>query len=457
MWIRSISLSLAMLLLSAVMVLAAGTGKPVREIRWDGEIHLERSVSVATGEVLSIAPGSVVRILTPDIKIDVYGEIAASGTATEPVVFYAPLGWKGIELHEGVTVSRFVFTEINGAEIAISSTGANFSISHGTFRACGTAIRLLRESTPLIEGSLFVDNTIGIDSEMKSSATIRRNHFRGHKKTAILLSHNSSGLIEKNRFEQNQLGIDVLQNAPGRITDNRFLGNRTAIHCFQTQSTPDIRGNRFDDNESAIDNSSFSSPPMDDNTFVGNTIAIHNDQLGNGPIRRNLFRNNRTAIFNNRKSSPFIEHNLIEQNDLAIYCDYSSYPRVHHNNFRKNGMAVKLGKYQSGDWERRVGANAPARREASEQGKRNPQVAKAMAEIRDEVDVSNNWWGEDTFRLKLAGAAGNLAMFHDRHDQPLVVYEGFGPEHYALDKIRFAPWLTVQVPGSGPQVQVTTR
>jgi hypothetical protein len=36
-------------------------------------------------------------------------------------------------------------------------------------------------------------------------------------------------------------------------------------------------------------------------------------------------------------------------------------------------------------------------------------------------------------------------------DKPKVVYEGFGPESYQLDRVEYRPWLQKAVPTVGPR------
>jgi len=447
---RILSLLPALLLLASAALGVESAGTLQGKVSWRGEVLLRQAVRVGPAAELIITPGTVIRPQSPQAKLVVAGTLKVEGSAREPVTFAAPLGWEGIEFveaPEGSAVEHAVFSH---AATAVSSVATSFVLRHCVFRDGGTAVKLLREARPVIEENLFAGNEIGIDSEMKSVSVIRRNHFKGQKSAAILVSHNSLGAIEENTFEDNKQGIGVLQKFPERISGNRFNRNEVGIYCNQTQDTPRISGNTFEGNQIAVSNVSYSYPAMDNNVFTGNEIAIRNDQFGSPRIVRNLFRGNKTAIYNYRKSNPVVENNLIEQNDLAIFCDYSSYPTVHRNNFRQNGMGVRLGIYQSGDWERRFGSKAIAQKQAAARNGRSPLLSHSSSDIRDVVDVSNNWWGDDTAKLKRAGTEGNLEMFHDRRDQPQVAYEGFGPGSYALDVIRFAPWLTAPVAESGP-------
>lgn len=440
MWLPRRSLKLALALTAMLgLALSAQAGQLSGQVRWTGQVQLKSATVVPKGATLTIAAGSRVLVSDASAGISVQGRILVEGSEAAPVVFAAPEGWVGIDLVEGEP-SRFRHVRFSKAMAAISSIATPFEVSHGEFRDCETAIKLLRETSPLIEASLFIDNGIGIDNEMKSAPTIRDNRFSGHKRSAILASHNSSGPVTGNRFENNQQAITLLQKYPDRIADNAFVGNESAILCNQTQSSPLIENNRFIDNGYGLTNVSFSYPTVRNNLFRGNRTAVHNDQYGSPLLERNSLVQNGTAVHNNRKSNPRLLGNLIEANELALFCDYSSYPEVKGNNFLDNRMAVKLGIYQSADWEKRSGSRAIVQREAAARQSQNPMLANAPTEFSDFVDVSDNWWGAQTAQLKAAGKDGNPAMFHDRKDQPKVVYEGFGPEEYRLDRIVYHPW-----------------
>jgi hypothetical protein len=187
---------------------------------------------------------------------------------------------------------------------------------------------------------------------------------------------------------------------------------------------------------------------VEQNSFNNNDIAIRNDQYGSPRVTHNLFRGNKTALYNYRKSNPVVEKNVIEQSELAFFCDYSSYPMVKNNNLARNKMGVELGIYQSADWEKRSGSKTIMQEQAAARQSQNPLLAKAPSEFRDYVDVGGNWWGEATPQLK---AGGNVAIFFDRRDKERVSYEGFGPDSYRLDEVRYTPWLETPVRDAGLQ------
>jgi len=448
---RILNLLSVLLLWASSSGAAPAVGTVRGQVLWQGDVSLSEVVRVEPSAELTIAAGTTIRPLSADAKLIVAGRLRVLGRPKSPVVFESgDSGWLGIEFVSGAQESLIEHAFFDKAQVAISSSASYFTVRNCTFRAGGTAINLLRDAHPLIEDNLFSNNRTAINSEMKSIAIIRRNRFADHATTAILLAHNSNGAVEGNTFENNKQAIGVMQQYPGLITRNRFVGNDVGIYCTQTQDTPQIRYNRFEANRQALTNISFAAPLVEDNTFVRNETAIHNDQFGSPKVRRNLFMDNQVAIYANRKSSPLLEKNRIESNGVAIFCDYSSYPSAHYNNFRANRMGVKLGTYQSGEWEKVHGAAVATQMATHAAGGRN-RPAAAEKIVRDMIDVSQNWWDADTAALGAAGVDGNLEMFYDRRDQPRVYYEGYDANGYLFDVVRFDPWLSSPVVDSGPK------
>jgi nitrous oxidase accessory protein NosD len=365
------------------------------------------------------------------------------------VVFKGKQGWLGIEFMEAPHDSTVRWTEIYNSEAALSSFATNFKVENCTFKENAFAIKLLRESSPLVLNSTFVDNQVGLSNEMKSGPEVRGNRFSGHTKAAILASHNSVGIIADNLFEKNKQGVALLQKYTDRVVGNRFVENEVGVYCNQTQSTPLIEKNLFERNQYGVLNFSFAYPAIKNNRFIDNKTAVHNDQYGSPLLENNLLQGNETALYNYRKSNPKVRRNLFEKNGLALYCDFSSYPEVKENNFISNTKGVELGIYQSADWEKRSGSKKIMQREAMNRKSQNPLLARAPDSFNDFVDVSGNWWGEDTKALQALGENENSPLFFDRLDKPKVSYPDYGPGEYRLDIVRFAPWLKEPVAGAG--------
>lgn len=420
------------------------------KVNWSGSVELNESVDVNRNATLTIAPGTHVSALNAKVKIRVQGVLRVEGTSSAPVVFDGPTGWQGIEFMEAPAESFFRWASFHSAQAAISSFGTDFKVENCTFKEGEFGVRLLRESSPVIVDSLFEGNQVGVANEMKSGAEIRGNKFVNQARSAILASHNSTGLITANSFTGNKHGISLLQDYKDRISNNSFVENEVAIHCNQTKNSPVIEGNRFERNQYGVLNFSFSYPTIRNNRFVGNKTAVHNDQYGSPLVENNLFRENETALYNYRKSNPQVRRNSFEKNDLALYCDFSAYPEIKNNNFLGNLAGVNLGIYQSADWEKRSGSKKIMQRQASSRKSQNPLLAGAPETFNDFIDISGNWWGDDTAKLAEVGEDGNSPLFYDRHDQPEVTYEDYGPGVYRLDRVHFSPWLNSPVQDVGP-------
>jgi len=429
------------------------SGRLENGTRWQGSVRLTGSVEIPPGVILEVAPGTEVQVENTDHRILVRGRLRIKGTAETPVVFSTPAQWQGIEFMEPEGHSEIAFARFQGGAVLLSGFGARLAVRGTEFRGAGTAVNLVRECVLRVEESLFSGCGTGIRMQMKSSAEITDSRFEKHAVSAIVSSHGSRGSVTGCVFSSNEQAVGFQGKFPGRIRNNRFHDNRVGIFCNQSRNTPEISGNRFENHENALVNLSFSYPIVQRNSFLANGTAMRNDQFGSAGVFHNLFAQNGTAVHNNRKSNSELEKNIFRHNELALFCDYSSYPRVKDNNFIDNEMAVKLGTYQSADFEGREGSRGLVMRQAQQRRSRNPLLGQAPDAFSDRVDVSGNWWGDRTAILEGAGEDGNLAFFHDRHDQPKVRYEGWGEEEFTLDRVVFAPWLEAPVADAGPEVK----
>ncbi len=241
-----------------------------------------------------------------------------------------------------------------------------------------------------------------------------------------------------------------MQQYPDLIRKNTFIDNQVGLYCYQTQNTPQVEENLFRDNKYGLVNFSFSFPAVRNNRFIGNGTGVQNDQFGSAQIEHNLFQQNDTAVYNNRKSNPKIRYNSFTGNRQALFVDYSSYPLVRQNNFEQTTEGARIGIYQSADWEKRSGSKRLVMKAARARGSKNTMLGKAPTEFVAVVDLADNWWGEKTPLLYSATPEQNLDFFYDRKDKPTVTYEGFGPDSYQLDEIRYLPLLMEPVENAGP-------
>ncbi len=448
MLIRTLKLLPVFLLLP--FLLQAQQLKIDKLVIWQGRVELTGPVQVDTTGILRIAPGT--RVVATDVaqSITVQGKLLIEGDVDNPVFFDTVKGWQGINFIEGSAGSQIVQARFRDCAQALGIIATSPLISGNSFTRCDAAIKLLRESSSEIHNNEFIENGLGLGIEMRSAPKVVGNSFRGHTTSGITASNKSRGLIEGNHFEKNAQGVGLLQQYPDKVHKNTFIENRVALYCYQTQNTPQVEDNLFQDNEYGLVNFSFSFPAVRNNRFIGNKTAMQNDQFGSALVENNLFENNDTAVFNNRKSNPKIRLNSFSENRLALFVDYSSYPVVRQNNFKQTTEGARIGIYQSADWEKRSGSKQLVMKNAQTRGSKNAMLGQAPTKYTDIVDLSENWWGEKNPELESAASDQNVVFFYDRKDQPTVTYEGFGPDSYRLDEIRFQPVLKAPVNGTGP-------
>lgn len=406
--------------------------------RWQGTIDLSQPILVAAGAKLSIAPGTRIVVSEKHFSIRVEGNLQALGSAAQPIEFVTPEGWLGIELHQSAEMNRFEHVRIAAAAIGLSSSLSRFEVRESQFINCGTAIKLHRQSTPLVENSQFSDNQLAIDIGMRSQVVLRGNRFLGNA-TAVMASHNSSGELTGNHFAENQQGIYLRHLFAGRVSGNIFEQNSAALLCDQTMSSPLIESNQFVGNQQGVVCLLASKPQLRRNVFRQNQQALVNNQLGSPHVEQNLFLHNALAIKNERRAAPLIERNQFENNELALFCDYLSYPTVKQNNFTGNRLAVKLGDHQSAAMEEQGASSEQMQKFLADSGRSGKMAV--LAPVSGVVDVRHNWWG-----MELKAAAPK--MFSARRQNKWVLDDTTGAR-YLRDQIDFSPWLQQPVADAG--------
>ena len=135
---------------------------------WSGSVTLGEAVNVPNGATLLIEAGTRIVPQSAEAVITVNGKLLIEGTKAAPVIFDSPNGWGGIVFVKGEPGSRIRHARFARAASAVSAVATEFTVVQTEFRGCEFAMKLEREASPLIEDSRFVDNGIGIDSEMKS-------------------------------------------------------------------------------------------------------------------------------------------------------------------------------------------------------------------------------------------------------------------------------------------------
>lgn len=209
-------------------------------LQWQGEVTVSTQLTVPQGALLSIKPGSTVR-LAKGVGISVFGRIEAEGTPLQRITFTAlkdngPDSWGEI-IMDRATGSRFTNCDFSKASWALHSHFVDLKVSRCRFFDNEGGLRL--NSGPVeVSQSIFTNNRIGIRS-FRGLGVIHHNTFTGNE-TAIFIREKGSNMqVTHNNIQDSgryaiQLGdfndedVDARNNWWGGkpVVDQLFDGHR---------------------------------------------------------------------------------------------------------------------------------------------------------------------------------------------------------------------------------------
>lgn len=420
------------------------------ELVLTGQHLLEKNVTIAREGVLILEAGARLRA-APDSTLTVRGTLRIDGSEDKPVEISSADGttWKGITLltgAHGVIVNGRIFR----AEKGISVLAARLEVSMTTITGSKTAIHLVREAVADIKEVRFIDNKVGLAAEMRSTGEISGCLFEGNN-VGLGIASGATPVVKGNRFVRNDLGVQVLQRYPGKIEGNLFEGNKAGIRLYQNGPDTIVERNRFTGNsDAAVLALSYTSPVIRNNYMMGGKYGIYANQFSSPLIVDNEIREMEQAVHLNKKNVSRFQGNIVADSKVGLFCDFSSYPLIRDNLFSGNGMHLKLGKFQSSNWESRAGSKNFVLDTAARQGSRNPRLGQGPKEFPEAVDATGNWWDKKTLKEMIEkGGDADITTLYDGHDLPDVTYEGFGEETYRLDKILYLPALETEPETAG--------
>ena len=420
------------------------------ELVLTGQHVLERNVTVAKEGVLTLEAGARLRV-APDAALTVHGTLRMNGLEGKPVEISSADGtkWKGITM---LTGAQGVINNgrILRAEKGISVLAARLEVTNTTISGSETAIHLVREAVAEIKGVRFTGNKVGLAAEMRSTGKISGCLFKDNN-VGLGIASGGTPVVKGNRFKKNGLGVQVLQRYPGKIEGNIFEGNKVGIRLYQNGPDTVVERNRFEGNsDAAVLALSYTSPMIRNNYMTGGKYGIYANQFSSPLIEDNVIREMEQAVHLNKKNVSRIKGNVVADSGIGIFCDFSSYPFIRDNLFSGNGTHLKLGKFQSSDWESRAGSKNIVLETATRQQSRNPRLGQGPKEFPEAVNATGNGWDEKTLKeMTEKGGDANISTLYDGHDLPEVTYEGFDEETYRLDKILYLPALETEPESAG--------
>lgn len=307
---------------------------------------------------------------------------------------------------------------------------------------CNIGFKAAKNSKITITKCSIKHCEIGFISELKATAELNDVNFTDNNK-AVIASQSGSIDLKNSVLRSNKVGFYVNNDAHIRVKNCNFQENEAGIILHQNEGAL-ITESIFSKNKVAAYAEVMTTLTILNNTFTENKEGVKLVQFVGGSLKGNTFQNNDTAIYLEKKSSPDIRLNTLKGNKVGIFCDFSSYPVITLNNFFANNLHIKLGIYQSSDFENRVGSLQIQIEEANaKKTKRILDFNKQKKLYIGEVFAKKNYWDERT--LKEMETYENISSIYDGHDLPSVKYDGYGEEQYLLDYVVFKPFLKTPI------------
>jgi len=419
---------------------------------WKGEVELSNRIVVEKGDVLKVESGTVVKVKPgKDVGLVVRGRLEILGEKDSPVSFEPVDGervgtWKGISIFES-RGNVCNFAVIRGALKGISLVSSSMMIKGSRFIGNGTGVEVNQKCDVSVLDSIFEGNVIGVSASLSGKVTIEGSRFSAMREVGVVVQNGGRAKVEKCTFTNGKKGVFALTSAPVEISNSRFSSLDSGVVFSQVGKKSKVSYCRFENNSRGLLSVQFTYAEISDSRFMNNKVGVEIREFSSPHITHCEFRGNETALYLFRKSNSLVDYNVFTSNRTAVFIDYSSYPGIFHNNFERNDVHVKLGKFQSGDWEKREGSRMISRGRAARRGSRNLGAFEITVEYPGRINAKGNFWGTDLGDL--GGKKVNLEKIWDGMDFGPVTYEGYGDEKYKIDLVDYSEWEKEPIKGAG--------
>jgi len=420
-------------------------------VRWSGEIRLTEPVVVPRGAELTLEPGTLL-VFSVGAGFQVQGSLSAAGTELLPIRFQGDKASEAPLVMVGDPPARVALSHshLSGAKSGLEVLGGSLTLSSVQVTDCGSGTALRLKGHAELTDVTFHNNDLGLAVENGSTCQARQLTLSGNR-VGIGVSNGSELVLEKTRFSGNEVGYSQSNACNTQLKHCRWEGNQTAVALQHTRRSPRISFGTFTDNERAVVARLFSHVYIEATTFSANRSAVDAYGFCGLFLRYNAFTKNGQAIRLDKKSNAGIDANLLEANEVALFADFSTYPQITGNLFTGNQWHVRLGLQQSADFEQKRGSAGLTMDTARDAKTRNPMLLAGDLPSGEGIfSVAGNAWDEETAAELAKGTETNVARFWDGRDQAPVAYEGFGPDTYRVDVIRFAPTVPAATTAVGP-------
>lgn len=422
-------------------------------VTWSGTRQIGEEVTVPAGSTLTLAAGTRLRFRRNG-SLAVAGRLLAAGTPGKPIRLEGrkEAGAACIETRGSAAVVQLEHVEVSGAARGVRAQGGVLTCSDARFLRNEVGLWIDLKARATLEDVTFEGNAEGLRGANGARITARRLRFR--KNGTAAAARNEAALEAADcLFQGNRRGLVAEKSSGVRLTACRFDGNDTGLEAQQTPRGPMLRGCDFGGNRVALSALLFANPEVESTSFAANRTAVHASQFCRPRLLRCCLDGNGEAVRLDKHADAAIEGCRLEGNDTALFADFSSYPAVRGNLFADNAWHVRLGNYQSADWERRQGGAPVGReREGRAAGPGAPAAPQAPPAGGRLFSVAGNAWDAETSAEMAAGEEANVSRFWDGRDRPSQTYQGSRGESFSLDVIRFLPAAdAASLPGLPPR------
>ncbi len=423
---------------------------------WEGTIHVKGEIVLPKESRLIVKPNT--KVIFYNIgAFKVFGTIQIKGEmGKEIIIDVSDKMKKQNKKFGGLILSRIpkdsfiTGAVIRNANVAISATETTIPITNNVIEDCLTAIEMFQGANSEIAVNLIKNCGNGIKVSMKYDPIIRKNYIKNIDNSGIMIVQSSRAKILNNTISYCTDGIATSQGVKARIEGNVISYCTTGIYVYQVDQEEKLIANHITNCYTAIKCAGFAKPDITGNYLAENEAGISTFHFSSPLIQNNDIIGNSKGIIAYKKANAKISKNNIIDNDVGLFIDFSSYPTISYNNLIDNTFAVKLGTFQSADWEKSVGSADIMKKEAQRRQSKANFAAVDLQGIKDVVDMTKNFWGEEvTKELEEKGSGKDISVIYDYYDKNMVKYDGYGDKEYKLDKVDYNNWYKKLIEGCG--------
>ena len=250
---------------------------------------------------------------------------------------------------EGTSPSITSSTIVSSDDCAIhTSDGASPEIKNSLINICGTGIKCVDNSSPVITSNILSNNPIAISSSSGSNPRVSENEFSGASETAALINEGGKGSYFKNVFSSSAVGVSV-EGATGeaRFTQNIIKSNTWGIRSsLDRKKLGDAEFHKNEICESAMVNvlvENYGHVIIEGNNIHTAPLGVLCRNEGCGIFTKNHIHTHSVANFRVITSAdPEVTSNTIERSLLGIEVTDKGKGTFTSNIFLKNDIHLSV-------------------------------------------------------------------------------------------------------------------